>query len=159
MCINTNMSNLTDNYNFLSPTGFKLVINRNSLANLEYFATSVTLPGLSLGQIDVPTNQYKGYLSGDVTFDDFSIRIAMDEDMKVYKEIYEWMMKHRDSNDAVVYDATLIILTNHNIPNNKIQFTNLFPSNVSGLEFNTQSTNVEYLQSDVTFRYDYFKIL
>lgn len=153
------MSNLTDNYNFLSPTGFKLVINRNNLANTEYFSTSVTLPSLTLGQIDVPKNQYKGYLSGDITFDDFSIRIAIDEDMKVYKELYDWMLQNRDTNSPVVYDATLIILTNHNLPNNKIQFTNLFPLSVSGLEFSTQATDVEYLQTDVSFRYDEFKIL
>jgi len=153
------MSNLTDNYNFLSPTGFKLVINRNNLANTEYFSTSVTLPSLNLGQIDVPKNQYKGYLSGDITFDDFSIRIAIDEDMKVYKELYDWMLQNRDANSPVVYDATLIILTNHNLPNNKIQFTNLFPLSVSGLEFSTQATDVEYLQTDVSFRYDEFKIL
>lgn len=153
------MSNLTDNYNFLSPTGFKLVINRNTLSNLEYFATSVTLPNLSLGQIDVASRQYKGYISGDVTFDDFSIRIAMDENMKVYKELYDWVLKHRDTNEPIVYDATLVILTNHNLPNNKIQFTNLFPTSIGGLEFNTQSSSIEYLQADVTFRYDYFKIL
>jgi hypothetical protein len=153
------MSNLTDNYNFLSPTGFKLVINRNTLSNLEYFATSVTLPSLSLGQIDVASRQYKGYISGDVTFDDFSIRIAMDENMKVYKELYDWVLKHRDTNEPIVYDATLVILTNHNLPNNKIQFTNLFPTSIGGLEFNTQSSSIEYLQADVTFRYDYFKIL
>ena len=153
------MSNLTDNYNFLSPTGFKLVINRNNLANTEYFSTSVTLPSLNLGQINVPKNQYKGYLSGDITFDDFYIRIAIDEDMKVYKELYDWMLQNRDANSPVVYDATLIILTNHNLPNNKIQFTNLFPLSVSGLEFSTQATDVEYLQTDVSFRYDEFKIL
>jgi hypothetical protein len=153
------MTNLTNNYNFLSPTGFKLVINRNTLSNLEYFATSVTLPGLSLGQVETPHRQYKGYISGDVTFDDFSIRIAMDEDMNVYKELYDWVMKHRDTTDPIVYDATLMVLTNHNLPNNKIQFTNLFPTSVSGLEFSTQATDVEYLQADVTFRYDYFKIL
>jgi len=153
------MSNLTDNYNFLSPTGFKLVINRNNLANTEYFSTSVTLPSLNFGHINVPKNQYKGYLSGDITFDDFSIRIAIDEDMKVYKELYDWMLQNRDANSPVVYDATLIILTNHNLPNNKIQFTNLFPLSVSGLEFSTQATDVEYLQTDVSFRYDEFKIL
>ena len=153
------MSNLTDNYNFLSPTGFKFVINRNNLSNTEYFSTSVTLPSLNLGQINVPKNQYKGYLSGDITFDDFSIRIAIDEDMKVYKELYDWMLQNRDANSPVVYDATLIILTNHNLPNNKIQFTNLFPLSVSGLEFSTQATDVEYLQTDVSFRYDEFKIL
>ena len=153
------MSNLTDNYNFLSPTGFKLVINRNTLANLEYFATSVTLPGLSLGQVDTPNKQFKGYISGDVTFDDFSIRIAMDEDMKVYRELYNWVMSHRGETSPVVYDATLVILTNHNLPNNKIQLTNLFPTNISGLEFSTQASDVEYLQADVTFRYDEFKIL
>jgi len=41
----------------------------------------------------------------------------------------------------------------------QIQFTNLFPTSIASLEFNTQNTDVEYFQADVSFRYDYYKFL
>lgn len=153
------MSNLTNNLNFLSPTGFKLVINRNRFANLEYFATSVTLPSLNLGIVDIAKNQYKGYIQGDVTVDDLSIRVAIDEDLSVYKEVFDWIIENRDSMNPLTYDATLIILTSHNNPNKSIRFKNIFPTSIGPLEFSTQSSDIEYLQADINFRYDEFEFV
>jgi hypothetical protein len=152
-------SNITSNYNFLSPTGFKLVINREKFANTEYFCTSASLPSLSLGQTDVPYRQFKGYLPGDVTYDELSIRIAVDEDLVVYKEIHDWILRNRDTNNVEVNDATLLIMTSHVNVNKQIQFTNLFPTSIAALEFSSQNTDIEYFQIDVSFRYDYFKFL
>lgn len=153
------MSNLTNNLNFLSPTGFKLVINRNRFANLEYFATSVTLPSLNLGIVDIAKNQYKGHIQGDVTVDDLSIRVAIDEDLSVYKEVFDWIIENRDSTNPLTYDATLIILTSHNNPNKSIRFKNIFPTSIGPLEFSTQSSDIEYLQADINFRYDEFEFV
>lgn len=153
------MSNLTNNLNFLSPTGFKLVINRNRFANLEYFATSVTLPSLNLGIVDVAKNQHRGHMQGDVTIDDLSIRVAIDEDLVVYREVFEWIIENRDSLNPLTYDATLIILTSHNNPNRSIKFKNIFPTSIGSLEFNTQSSDIEYLQADISFRYDEFEFV
>jgi hypothetical protein len=153
------MSNLTTNFNFLSPTGFKLVINRNRFANLEYFATSVTLPSLSLGTIDIAKNQHRGHMQGDVTIDELSVRVAVDEDLEVYKEVFEWIIENRDSLNPLTYDATLIILTSHNNANKSIKFKNIFPTSVGSLEFSTQSSDIEYLQADIGFRYDEFEFV
>jgi len=153
------MSNLTTNFNFLSPTGFKLVINRNRFANLEYFVTSVTLPSLSLGTIDIAKNQHRGHMQGDVTIDELSVRVAVDEDLEVYKEVFEWIIENRDSLNPLTYDATLIILTSHNNANKSIKFKNIFPTSVGSLEFSTQSSDIEYLQADIGFRYDEFEFV
>lgn len=152
------MGNLTNNYNFLSPTGFKFIVNRDRFANLEYFATSVTLPSFTMGVIDINRQQHKGYLQGDATMDELSLKVAVDEDLKVYSEIYDWMIESRDKK-LTSFDATLIIMTSHNNPNKTIQFKNIFPTSLSSLEFNTQSTDIEYLQADISFRYDEFKFV
>jgi hypothetical protein len=152
-------SNLTSNYNFLSPTGFKLIINREKLSNLEFFCVSATLPDLSIGEVEGNVKQYKGYFTGDVTFGGLSLTVAVDEDLKVYQELFEWIINNRDSGKPTVYDATLVILTNHQNINKQIQFKNLFCTSVAALEFSTQSTDVEYLQAAVEFRYDEFKFV
>ena len=51
------------------------------------------------------------------------------------------------------------ILSSHNQTNKQIQFTNAFPTSLSGVEFTTSGTGIDYLQTDITFRYDRFKII
>lgn len=152
-------SNLTDNYNFLSPTGFKLVINREKFANTEYFCTSASLPSISLGTIETNFRNMKGYVPGDVTFDEMTVRVAVDEDLVVYREIYDWINRNRDKRDIEVHDAILLIMTSHTNVNKQIQLKNIFPTTLTTLEFNAQSTDIEYFSADVTFRYDSFNFL
>jgi hypothetical protein len=145
-------NNLTDNKNLLSPTGYKLIINRSGFSNTEYFCVSAALPTVSLGEINVINNQYKGYLPGDITYEDLTISIAVDENLVVYQEIFDWIIANRDG--LVAYDASLMILTNHNNPNRTVRFKNIFPTSLSGVEFNSQTTEVEYMKAQVTFKYD-----
>ena len=152
-------SNLTSNYNFLSPTGFKLIINREELSNLEFFCVAANLPDLTLGEVEANVKQHKGYFTGDATFGGLSLTVAIDEDLMVYQELYSWIIKNRDTRKPIVYDATLVILTNHQNINKQIQFKNLFCTSVAALEFSTQSTDVEYLQATAEFRYDEFKFV
>lgn len=147
------------NYNFLSPTGFKLVVNRERFGNLEFFCVGANLPDLTLGEISTNIQQHKGYVSGDVSFGELSLTVAIDEDLNVYNELFTWILANRDQKNPTVYDATLMILTNHQNVNKQIQFKNLFPTSVAALEFNAQTADVEYLQVQVGFRYDEFKFV
>ena len=45
------MATLTANKNFLSPVGFTFKIDATNFANLEYFCTQVTFPGISLAEV------------------------------------------------------------------------------------------------------------
>lgn len=145
-----------DNYNFLSPTGFKLIINRERFSNLEFFITAVTLPGINTGTAEANSNQYRGYLQGDLVFEELTLQIAIDEDMRVYKELFDWMIENRNKNNPLTYDGTLVVLSNHNNPNNSIKLKNLFPTSISSVSFQTQVTDIEYMILDISFRYDEF---
>ena len=136
-----------------------MVINRERFGNLEYFGTAVTLPSLTTGDVNVNNQQYKGYVQGDVTFDELSVRISIDEDLKVYKELFKWMIDNRDGDHPLEFDGTLVIITSHNNPNISIKFKNMFPTNIASLPFDVQATDIEYLQADISFRYDEFEFI
>ena len=53
----------------------------------------------------------------------------------------------------VFSDATLSILTNKNNPVTEIRFRDVFPIALSGLQYNQQATDVDYLTATVDFRY------
>ena len=79
--------NETLNKNYLSPLGFRLLLNK--LPTTEYFVQSCSLPAVSSTPIVHPnplTNMVR--LPGDrVEFDQFSINFRVDEDMKNYTEM------------------------------------------------------------------------
>ena len=153
-------STLTDNFNLLSPTGFKLGIDFTKYANVEYFLTSFTIPDLSLGEVATSYRGNIGYIPGErVEYGTMSCRFMIDESMKNYSEIYNWIQNNVTKKSITVSDMILTVLTSHNNLNKQFQFLNAFPTTLSGVEFSTQTQDVEYLQADVTFRYDRFAIL
>lgn len=158
MSINTAM--VTSNKNLLSLTGFKLQISGADYVNTEYFAVSATLPSISLPEIELSYRNRHGFLPGEkIEYEPISIRIAVDEELKVYDELYQWILKNATTNTLDVREMSLIFLTSHNNISRTMRFTNAFPTSIGSVEFNTQMTEVEYAYVDVSFRYDRFELL
>ena len=88
------MSALQDqpiNTSFLSPIGFKFQLNNFPAVN--YFCQSASLPGISISSISVPTPLKAIDIAGDeVTFEELSIKFIVDENMKNWLSIYDWII-------------------------------------------------------------------
>lgn len=151
---------ISDNKNLLSLTGFKIQISGVDYRNTEYFVVSVSLPSISLSEIETNYRNNRGYLPGEkINYDAFSVRIAVDEELKVYEELYSWVRDNTKTDKLDVREISLLFLTSHNNVSRTMKFYNAFPTSIGQLEFNVQSTDVEYAYIDVTFRYDYFDLL
>jgi hypothetical protein len=157
------------NKNFLSPLGF--VFNLKKTPSTNFFVTRASLPGLNLGIVEVPTPFVKMPVPGEkIQFNDLSITFKVDEDMKNWNEIFEWMValgfpqsfeqykeiREKQLGEGVYSDATLMVLNSNMNPNLEFQFVNLFPYMLSDLDFSTQGADVEYIEATVQFRYEYF---
>lgn len=153
---------LTTNKNFLSPVGFSFKINSTEYPNLEYFCTAVTLPGLSLGEAAQPYRGTSLAFTGDrIEFDDLSIRFNITENMENYIETFEWMHSLIQSSNAedLKVDATLLVLSSHNNVTKEIKFSGVFPNGLSAVEFNSQNSDIEYLQAELSLKYTSFEFL
>ena len=167
------------NRNFLSPTGFKFVLNR--APKVSFFGNEANIPELNLGVAEQPTYLKDIPLPGDkVTFGDFNFRFLVDENLDNYIEIYnwiralgypesveeikDWQKKDFDiaqpdkSTESFYSDATLEILTSTQNPNFKIKFQDMWPTNLSTLEFDATDEDISYLTADVTFKYTLYNI-
>ena len=54
-------------------------------------------------------------------------------------------------------DATLIVYSSKNQPKVNVQFKNMFPTSLSGLDYSQELTDVEYFHAAATFRYLYYE--
>jgi hypothetical protein len=56
-------------------------------------------------------------------------------------------------------DATLTVLSNKNNPIVEVRYADIFPTALSGLDFNQNATDVEYLSATATFKYKLYEII
>ena len=85
------LQNLPSNISYLSPIGFRFVLS--NFPEVNYFCQSANIPGISIGQIDLPTPTSTGYMSGDeVSFEELTISFVIDENMKNWLSIYDWII-------------------------------------------------------------------
>ena len=158
------------NMNFLSPIGFKFQLG--NFPEVNYFCQAATLPGISIGTIAVPTPLKTIELSGDeVTFEELSIRFVVDENMKNWLAIYDWIIglgfptkegqeKYAKlaATSELTTDAVLTVLTSNMNPQINFRFNECFPLSLSSIAFDSGGTDIEYVTADVSFRYDVYTV-
>jgi len=164
------MAELTHNMNYLTPNGFKIIIDRKNYANLQYFAQRVQHPSMDVNATEQPYRRISSVpVIGDkITHNQLQIDLILDEDMNAYTELYDWMhrmveephnLSSLDPNNPSHYaDLTVEVLTSHNNSNKKLTYRNAFPTTLGDVEF-TSITDGEYLTVPTSFRFDYFELV
>ena len=162
------MSKQPDNQNFLSPVGFRFVINK--LPNVQWFIQSVNLPGVTFGSITHSLPFRGTNPPGDsYDYEPLNVRFKVDEDLANWTELQNWMVglgfpddydqyadllaTRRGGVDPRFSDATLTLLDSNMRPNYAITFEDVFPISLSSLEFDSQSSDIDYITADVTFHF------
>ena len=152
-------SNLTSNINMLSPGNFKVTIDSNEFANIQFFCTTASVPDLGQASVLQGYKNENAYFPGDtIEYGSFTISFIVDEEMKNYIEMFNWISTNSTSAPKFK-DVTLSILTNKNNTNKQILFHDAFPISLGELSFTTQDTGVEYVNCDVTFQYNRFEFI
>ena len=178
---------------YSSPTQFRFMINQ--LPKVEFFTTSANLPGISLGELVIPTPYTDIPIVGDkITYENLSISFIVDEFLENYISIHNWLIgigfpsdrqqfttfRSTTSNTSIAggggntdigkvgkttadrplySDATLTILSNKNNPIVEVRYSDMFPVSLSGLDYNSQEADVDYLTATIDFRYKLYEIV
>lgn len=144
--------------NYLAPSGFRVLIDRQDFPNLEFHAQAVQHPNVAVNPVEVGYRRTPIALTGDtLDFGTLSMDVLLDEDMQSYSELYNWMEQavEKKSDRHDYYDISVFILTSHNNVNKKFTYINAFPIDIGSISL--AATDAEqYISFPVTFRYDYF---
>ncbi len=169
------------NRNYLAPTGFNFTIQR--CPKVSFFSNTAQIPGIDLGVAVQPTYLNDIPRPGDkLQFSDFTLRFLVDEDLKNYMQIQNWMRglgfpeslqeiyselnesgelyKRQFSNgEELLYsDATLEVLNSTMNPQFLVKFRGMFPTSLTTLDFDATPTDVDYFTAEVTFKYTLYTI-
>ena len=154
------------NRNFLSPIGFKLDLEL--FPGVDFFCQTASIPDITMpiAEVDTPYRRIPIAGSGGVQFGDLSLRFIIDEELKNYTSIHNWIRTYGlsegrtpEGTEDQYSRANLFILTSHNNTNHVIEFKNMFPVSLSGVPFDATVGDIDYLTADVTFKYEKYNIL
>jgi len=170
-----NFPNQINNRNFLSPVGFKFTLSKEP--KVSFFCNSARIPEINLGTAIQPSYLKDLDVPGDkLTYGDFSLRFLVDENMENYMAIHNWLTglgypeTTQDFKDLITdadgnkdlkrqfSDGSLHILNSNFKDVAIVKFKDLFPTNLTSLEFEASDTDVNYFTAEVSFKYTVYNI-
>ena len=146
------MASLTEqpkNINPLADVQFKFDVA--ALPNTSFFIQTVNLPGVSLEAATIATPQLQNFSrhTGIITYEALDVTFMIDEYLKNWQEIYEWMI-----GDVSKYTTAVLTLVSSSMnPTMEIHFKEIFPTSLSEISFDSTTTDPIYQQATVSFNY------
>lgn len=146
--------------NFLYPTGFKFIVNKLPTVNL--LIQRISLPSMSLGTSSIPTPFSAIKVPGNIVYSDLTLSFLVDENMVSYIEIIKWMEqkgnpRDYDAYEYTKYDAKLNFLNNSKQTIKCVSFTDIFPVNITPIDFDVTVTDPQPVIADVTLSFTTMK--
>lgn len=147
------MAGYTGSHNPLLVNYFEFVLER--VPTMVYFCQTANIPGINFGVDTQPTNLGFPVVIpvGSYKFEPLTLTFKVDENLQNWLEIFEWMTKngnygqscnqnpYQSQSTADVNKTTslgFLSLTNSSYNSKiKVQFNNLFPISLSGIQFST----------------------
>jgi len=183
----TNITTVTDagwsnnnpnELDYLRPNAFKFQIH--NIPNVSYFCQAANIPELNLPPAVQPTPLVDIQHPGDkLEFGTLMIRFLIQEDMKNYQELYDWMVglgfpenhkqyaaygktqdyrfpdidQTKQASLGQFSDASLFLLDSNNNVQTEFKFRDAFPVSLQGLDFEISSGQTDYMVGVAMFRY------
>ena len=150
----TALAKQPENINPLADVQFRFIVD--ALPKATFFVQTVNLPGVSLegATVSVPQLQNLTRHTGIITYETLEVAFLIDEYLKNWQEVYEWIIGEENKYTS----AVLTILSSSMNPTMEIHFKEIFPSTLSGINFDSTTADPTYQQATVSFNYTNYSI-
>lgn len=155
---------LTNNY--LANNRFQFFLRR--CPNLTHFCQRANIPSISFGVAlqSTPTIGPLRRPGTSYVLEDISIGFIIDENMKNWLEIFNWMKSiaiydtHTEvlKEEDKISDAFMIITNSAYVPILSVKFYNVFPTTLSGIDFDSTLIDVDPVLATVGFSYTHYLV-
>lgn len=167
------------NKDLLQSTKFRVTFDR--LPGMTYFCQTANFPGVSLTEVPRQTPFVDLYVPGEkLIYDTFNITFLVDEDLRAWTEIHDWIRAITFPTDFKEYldlkrldrgplfrseykgkpqysDGVITLFTNKNNPNFRVKFVDLFPTTLSTILLSSQDSAENIVTADASFRFSYYE--
>ena len=161
------------NNNFLSPLNFNFKLRR--APNLNFFLQKISMPAMTINSFMQGNPFVNIPRPGEhITFGKLEITFKVDEDLQNYMELYSWIrglgkpqefeeyaaLANVLPGDAGGISSDIVVLVENSlkVPNYQIVFEDAHPITLTGMEFQTTDSTVNYVSAQAAFAFVQYKI-
>jgi hypothetical protein len=156
-----------ETHNVLTNNKFRFVLTR--CPTMTYFCQRANIPSLSFGTSiqSNPTGISIRRPGTSYVYEDLQIGFAVDENMKNWIEIHDWIRDLGISYDSAtevlreaqkVCSAYVLILNSQYRPILTVKYRNVYPTFLSGIDFDSSVTDSETVIATATFAYTHYEV-
>ena len=151
----------------------KFLLSFARLPNMTFMCQEVNLPGVNLNPAKQPTQSVDAPLPGSkFKFEPMTVTFLIDEDFFSWTSIFDWLQGIGFPDSSQEYanlplqsklamnsqkpqysDATLCYFDNQNNPVMSVEFNLMFPTGLSGVQFDVKQPATTPLTATATFQY------
>ncbi len=170
----TALDKVPTNTNYLAKHNFRFMIKK--LPNVNFFCQGVNIPGFSVANVSEGNPFVAIPYSGEhIDYQPLTVTFLVDEDMKNYIEIYNWLRalafpdkfdQYKALADVPKYtgeglksELSVFVLTNAKNAQYNVVFSDAFPIALSSIDFSSVNSETQYATVTATFKYTGFEIL
>ena len=157
------------------------VFSLQKFPEMTFFVQEAEIPGISLGVAIISGSVHDITVPGEtMQYSDLSCTFIVDEKLNNYRAIHGWIVGLGFPENHEMYrslmansknslglselakgftDGSLTILDNANKPVIQVQFSDCFPTQLSGLQFSSGQSDASPITCTVTFSYSNYKII
>ena len=151
------MTSLTEqpkNINPLADVQFRFDVA--AIPKTSFFVQQVNLPGVTLEGAPIATPQLQNFTrhTGIITYENLTVTFMIDEYLKNWQEIFEWMTGEENKYTT----AVLTILSSSMNPTMEFHFKDIFPTSLSEITFDSTTTDPVYQVASISFNYTEYTI-
>jgi hypothetical protein len=156
----TTNNNLTNNK-------FRFVLTR--CPTMTYFCQRANIPSLGFGTSiqSNPTGVSIRRPGTTYVYEDLQIGFSVDENMKNWLELHNWIKDLGISYDTAtevlrepqkICTAFLLVLNSQYRPILSVKYKNVYPTFVSGIDFDSSTTDTDVVIATASFAYTHYEI-
>ena len=165
--IYTTNPSVPNNTNFLTNNKFQLKISR--CPTVTYFCQRANIPSVSFGTSiqSNPTGIPIRRPGTAYTYEDLQVGFIVNEDMTNWIEMYQWMrdlgVSYGRAGEVVaehqkVATGLLLVTDSKYKPIVRVKYMDMYPTFLSGIDFDSALTDTDAVISTVTFAYTHYEI-
>tara|TARA_B100000749_G_C18185501_1_gene365648 strand:- start:119 stop:625 length:507 start_codon:yes stop_codon:yes gene_type:complete len=134
---------------------------------ISYFLTSFNLPGLSIGTVPL-ANPFKEHVEpgGTLSYEELSIECLVSENFDNWKASVDWLQTAStgftfpatNEGKTVRRSGSIVLLTNNGNRFGDIGIINMFPTNISSIDFDMQNSEPVPLTFSMTLQFESYKV-
>lgn len=145
------------------PNRWKFELVHPKYKDFNLMIQEAELPGLNLGILLQPAMPRPIYRPGDnIDIDDLRLTFLVDEHLKSWYTLWQWIRDQTSLEDInlkqIFADATMFILDNKLKSKILVKFKNIFPYQLSTIQFSHNDEQHDVLTSSVTFKINDYTI-